>query len=80
MQILPSIPAVLAGRGHNECTPIQCECGEQFLFGLSDGTKRETHNPWDSTIVKCPTCKKVEGWTFGLLTPHNGQVKGPHNA
>lgn len=75
MKILDAIPHALKGRGHNECTPIECECGEQFLFGLSDGVIEDGDLNNETVPVKCPTCKKVEEIPSASLISHNGQVK-----
>lgn len=75
MQVLPSIPHQLRGRGHNECTPIRCDCGETFLFGLSDGTISDGDLDDETVPVKCPSCDKIEAMPSGALISHNGQVK-----
>lgn len=75
MKILDSIPHQLRGRGHNECTPIECDCGETFLFGLSDGVISDGDLDQETVDVKCPTCKKVEAIASPALISHNGQVK-----
>lgn len=75
MKVLDAIPHQLKGRGHNECTPIQCDCGALFLFGLSDGTISDGDLANDTVPVKCPTCKKVEDIPSAALVSHPGQVK-----
>jgi hypothetical protein len=75
MKVLSSIPHQLRGRGHNQCTPIQCECGEKFLFGLSDGVISDGDLNNDTVPVKCPTCKMVEQMSSASLVAHNGQAK-----
>jgi RNase P subunit RPR2 len=73
MQTMLEIPRTLRGRGCNECTPILCQCGEQFLFGLSNGTKGDHSKSDDIVLVTCPTCKAVEQFTIADLVAHNGQ-------
>lgn len=80
MKTLTRIPHELVGRGHNQCTPIECACGCLFLFGLSDGTKREHHRDEDTTLVTCPQCRTVNQFTFGQLTVFNGQSGSPFSA
>lgn len=75
MQILTEIPFQLRGRGHNECTPIQCGCGESFLFGLSDGVISDGDLDEPTVPVKCPTCKRVENLPSSALVSFNGQEK-----
>lgn len=75
MKVLDTIPHQLRGRGHNQCTPIQCDCGEYLLFGLSDGVISDHDLDQPTVPVKCPTCKKVEAIASDLLVSHNGQVK-----
>lgn len=75
MKVLASIPQNLRGRGHSECTPIECGCGEVFLFGLSDGVISDGDLNEETVPVKCPTCHEVEGIAPALLISHNGQVK-----
>lgn len=75
MQVLDAIPHQLKGRGHNQCTPIKCDCGEIFLFGLSDGVISDGDLKNDTVSVKCPTCKKVEQMPSASLVAHNGQAK-----
>lgn len=75
MKILDTIPHQLKGRGHNQCTPIQCDCGAILLFGLSDGTISDGDLDQPTVPVKCPTCKKVEDISSAALVSHPGQVK-----
>lgn len=75
MKVLPSIPHQLRGRGHNACTPIQCDCGEIMLFALSDGVIEDKDLEQPTVPVKCPTCKKVEDMPSASLVSHNGQAK-----
>jgi hypothetical protein len=75
VKVLDAIPHQLKGRGHNECTPIECDCGEIFLFGLSDGTISDGDLANNTVPVKCPTCKKVEDIAPAALVSHPGQVK-----
>lgn len=77
MKCLPSIPQVLRGRGHNKCVPIECQCGEMFLFGLSDGTLRKDVDAPDFIPVRCPTCGLVEQLATSGLVSHNGQAGSP---
>lgn len=74
MKVLASIPFPLRGRGHNQCTPIECDCGEKFLFGLSDGTISDGDLDDETVPVKCPTCQKVEAMPPASLISHNGQA------
>jgi hypothetical protein len=66
MKGLSEIPRSLQGRGHSECIPIECSCGETFLFPAAAGR-----------VVTCPTCKAVQTFADGdtsLDTIHNGQA------
>jgi hypothetical protein len=65
MKVLPAIPHPLKGRGATDCIPIECDCGEMFLF---PGGKGRT--------VRCPTC--LVSSTFAdddasFDVSHNGQ-------
>lgn len=77
MKCLANIPASMRGRGHNECVPIECQCGEVFLFGLSDGTIRKDVTPADFIPVRCPTCRVVEQLATATIVSHNGQTGSP---
>jgi len=57
-KILSAVPQKLKGRGHNRCVPMQCVCGSQFLFGLSDGTDKAIET-LDQIDIKCPSCMAV---------------------
>lgn len=57
-KFLPAVPHQLKGRGHNRCVPMQCICGVQFLFGLSDGTEK-TIETLDQIDIACPSCAAV---------------------
>jgi hypothetical protein len=74
--ILTTVPFNLKGRGHNRCVPMQCICGCQFLFGLSDGTEKLIGG-FDQIDVKCPSCMAVTSEpTAPLRDPkniHDGQ-------
>ena len=66
MKVLSEVPRSLKGRGHSECFPIECSCGETFLFPAHGGR-----------TVRCPTCKAE--MTFAdadtaLDTIHDGQA------
>lgn len=74
---MASIPHGLRGRGHNECVPIECQCGCMFLRPLSDGTKTKSSKPDDTILARCPACKTVEQFKLGDLTIHNGQAGKP---
>lgn len=77
MKVLSSIPFQLRGRGHNECTPMECGCGSIFLFPLSDGLRSDGDLD-DETVtvpVKCPGCESIFQLPPSELISHNGQVK-----
>lgn len=59
MVILDSIPSLLRGRGHNECVPFKCDCGAQFLFGLSDGVISDGDLDQPTVRVQCPDCNAI---------------------
>ena len=61
MTPLTSIPAPLRGRGHPQCLPIKCDCGETFLWGNIK-----------TPDVQCPTCKHKETITVDAVIA-NGQ-------
>lgn len=66
MKALSEIPRDLKGRGNSDCVPIECNCGERFLF---PGGKGRT--------VTCPTCKAVETFAdddASFDVSHNGQA------
>lgn len=75
MKCLSAIPYQLRGRGHNKCVPIECQCGELFLFALSDGTIEEGIEVPEFIPVRCPTCGVIEQLASENLAHHNGQVK-----
>lgn len=65
MEIMPSIPHSLRGRGAARCVPIKCDCGDQFLWEHAAGRS-----------VKCPGCRKTFEFpeTEGAFDQtHNGQ-------
>ena len=74
---MTSIPAQLRGRGHNECTPIQCDCGCTMLFPLSDGLRSDgdLDDPTKTVPVTCPACNVVADVSVADLVSHNGQAK-----
>jgi hypothetical protein len=77
LKILPSIPKPLRGRGHNECTPMECtSCKTQLLFPLSDGLRRDgdLDDASKTVPVKCPGCSQQFHIPVSELTSHNGQV------
>lgn len=66
MKVLSEIPRSLKGRGHPNCVPIECGCGETFLFPNGKGR-----------TVTCPTCKTVNTFAdddASFDVSHNGQV------
>jgi len=63
MTPLSSIPPQLRGRGHPQCLPIKCICGEIFLWGKIN-----------TPDVQCPTCRRVETLTVDAPIA-NGQLK-----
>lgn len=77
MKILSSIPAQLRGRGHNECCPIECSCGCQMLFPISDGLRSDgdLDDPSTTVTVKCPVCMIAAEISVTEIVSHNGQVK-----
>jgi RNase P subunit RPR2 len=78
LKILDEIPAQLRGRGHNECVPVEChKCSTNFLFGLSDGTRKDgkLDDETKSVKVKCPACNEFSHIPPSQLTPHNGQAR-----
>ncbi len=74
--ILTAVPQRLKGRGHNRCIPMQCVCGVQFLFGLSDGAEK-TIEACDQIDIRCPSCAAVTHEPTGPLRDpkniHDGQ-------
>jgi hypothetical protein len=56
--ILAAIPKVLKGRGHNRCVPMACDCGSQFLYGISDGTEHRIKD-FDTINIACPACGTI---------------------
>lgn len=65
MKVLSEIPRSLKGRGHSDCVPIECDCGERFLFPNGRGR-----------AVTCPTCKAVQTFAdddASFDVSHNGQ-------
>lgn len=69
--ILTAIPHQLRGRGHNRCVPMQCVCGSQFLFGLSDGTEKQIEG-FDQIDIRCPSCMAITSEpTAPLRDPKN---------
>lgn len=73
MKILAEIPRSLQGRGHNECTPVECDCGVSFLMPLDSRSaydeERKAH------LIVCPSCRKSEAVPATDIVTHNGQVK-----
>lgn len=66
MKVMDSIPRALKGRGASNCIPIECDCGEMFLFPGSRGR-----------VVTCPTCKAVQTFAdddASFDVSHNGQA------
>jgi hypothetical protein len=67
MKVMTAIPHTLKGRGPNNCVPIECDCGETFLFPNGRGR-----------VVTCPTCKIAQTFADDDATfdvSHNGQDK-----
>jgi hypothetical protein len=66
MKVLSEIPRSLQGRGFTQSWPIECGCGETFLFPANRGR-----------TVTCPTCKAQHIFTEDdalLDSSHNGQA------
>lgn len=80
--ILAAVPPQLRGRGHNRCVPMQCSCGCQFLFGISDGTESWIDS-FDQIDVRCPSCAAVTSEPAAPLRDpkniHDGQSGRPEN-
>lgn len=78
--ILTAVPQRLRGRGHNRCIPMQCTCGIQFLFGLSDGAEKVIAT-CDQMDIKCPSCGTVTSEPTAPLQAaeniHDGQSGQP---
>jgi hypothetical protein len=75
VKVLDAIPHQLNARGHNQCTPIQCDYGETFLFGLSDGVIFDGDLNNDTVSVKRLTCKMAQQMPSASPVAHNGQAK-----
>lgn len=79
-QILTAIPHPLRGRGHNRCVPMQCSCGCQFLFPLSDGTEDQIEH-FDQIDIRCPSCQDITSESAASLRDpkniFNGQAGLP---
>ncbi len=77
MKILTEIPHALKGRGHNECVPIECQCGVVMLFPISDGLRSDgdLDDPSKTVTVKCHACDAVAEISASEFVSHNGQVK-----
>jgi hypothetical protein len=78
MKILASIPKPLRGRGHNECTPMECPvCKVQQLFPLSDGLRSDgdLDDATKTVPVKCVGCFAAYEVPVTELTSHNGQAQ-----
>jgi hypothetical protein len=67
MKVLSEVPYSLKGRGHSNCIPFECSCGENFLFPGGKGR-----------VVTCPTCKATQTFAdddTSFDVSHNGQER-----
>lgn len=58
MKLLAQKPNRLTGRDAPNASPIECDCGEHFLWERGRGDR-----------VTCPTCKRAETLDFSVAKP-----------